>query len=136
MRLTWKDAVATTLVCVIVVVYALFLVGADLPVVRHVGGVTSVIVLLGTVAGCEMSRGDLFTRRRSPATLLYIALASALGITALLSSMVALMTASETALTTLVAATVALWLIATVRHAVTRVPPEGRCGFGPRTRGG
>ncbi|MFD1930256.1 MULTISPECIES: hypothetical protein [Nonomuraea] len=126
MRLTWKDAVATTLVCAIVVVYALFVAGADLPVIHHVGGTTSVIVMLGTVAGCEMSRGDLYTRPRSPATLLYIVLACTLGIAALLSSVIALVTASETALLVLFAATVALWLISTVRHAVTRVPAVDR----------
>lgn len=126
MRLTWKDAVATTLVCAIVVVYALFLAGADLPVIHQVGGTTSMIVLLGTVAGCEMSRGDLYTRPRSPTTLLYIVLASTLGIAALLSSVIALITASESALLALFAATVALWLISTVRHAVTRVPAVDR----------
>ena len=50
---------------------------------------------------------------------LYIALATALGIVMLMAGILAFVLASEALLATLVAAMIALWLIATARHALT-----------------
>ena len=50
---------------------------------------------------------------------LYIALATALGIMMLAAGIFAFVLASEAMLATLVAAMIALWLIATARHALT-----------------
>ncbi|MET9342909.1 hypothetical protein [Nonomuraea sp. NPDC003804] len=120
MGLTWKDAGATALAGANVAVYAAFLSGAQMPVVRTVGGTAATIVLLGLLGGCALGRGDLGARPRSPAILLYTVVARVLGVVALLSTAMVLVTASELALATLFIATMALWLGARVRNATTR----------------
>jgi len=56
-------------------------------------------------------------RRHAP--MAYVVVASLLGAVALLSGIMTLVSASETMLAILVAATVALWVLATIRHAMT-----------------
>ncbi|MGV9306628.1 hypothetical protein ACWDLG_24950 [Nonomuraea sp. NPDC003727] len=118
MGLTWKDAGATALAGANVAVYAAFLCGAQVPVVRTVGGAAATIVLVGLVGGCALGRADRDARPRSPATLFYTVLARVLGVVALVSTAMVLVTASELALAALFAATMALWLGARVRNAM------------------
>ena len=58
----------------------------------------------------------------------YTSFASVLGATALVAGVIALITASTAALAVLVVVTLALWLLATARHAFTppAVPGGGR----------
>ncbi|MEV0354304.1 hypothetical protein AB0H88_51920 [Nonomuraea sp. NPDC050680] len=93
-----------------VAIYVAFLQGADLPIVGSVRGATGAILLLGMVGGCALSAPSQ-TRR------LYMGIASTLGIIALAAGVVGLIMGSELLLAMLFSATVALWLIATVRHA-------------------
>jgi hypothetical protein len=83
-------------------------------------GTAAAVLVLGFVGGCAMSAAagqSQGTRARA-----YTSFASLLGVIALVAGIVALITASTVALAILVVATLALWLAATVRHALT--PPD------------
>ena len=54
MRLTWKDAVATSCMATIVAVYVALLQGAGWPVVASVRGTTAASLILGAFGGCAM----------------------------------------------------------------------------------
>ncbi|GIH96298.1 hypothetical protein ACFFMN_39255 [Planobispora siamensis] len=129
MRLTWKDAVATVVAGVIVAVYVAFLQGVDMAIISSVRGVATTILVLGFVGGCALSSADeLYAGRRTPMTQLFTAVASLLGVTALVAGIIALAAESEVALAVLFAATIALWFVSTLRHAL-RAPaaaPAGR----------
>ncbi|GAA4039002.1 hypothetical protein [Nonomuraea soli] len=112
MRLTWKDAVATISAAAVVAVYVMFLTGADVPIVDSVRGATGTILFLGMVGGCAMSRADVPKGA-------YTVLTGMLGTVALLAAAVALIADAEIALLVFVVATLALWAVATVRHAAT-----------------
>ncbi|QYC41834.1 hypothetical protein Nocox_21140 [Nonomuraea coxensis DSM 45129] len=115
MRLTWKDALATVAAGVNVAVYVAFTQGADLPIVDSVRGTTGTILLLGVVGGCMLGAAPETFQRGG----LYRGVAGTLGVVALLSGVIALITAGEFALAVLFYTTIALWLMATVRHAFT-----------------
>jgi len=121
MRLTWRDALATLFVAAAAALYALWQTGTA------VAGMSTRV--LGAVvfglgwAGCMSDQGEMASvygaggRRRAP--MVYVVVASLLGAVALAAGIMTLISASETMLAILVAATVALWVLATVRHVVT-----------------
>ncbi|MFI9846665.1 hypothetical protein ACIHFD_57260 [Nonomuraea sp. NPDC051941] len=114
MRLTWKDALATVVASTNIAIYVAFTQGADLPVIGSVRGAAGAILLLGMVGGCALSTvGEEFMGRGGA----YLCLTSTLGGVALIAGVLALITASELALAVLFYATIALWVMATVRHA-------------------
>jgi len=87
----------------------------------------TVITFALGVAACPANQrqvGDAYgaTREGPRPSGLYIALATALGIVMLAAGILAFVLASEAMLATLVAAMVALWLVATGRHALTGRP--------------
>jgi hypothetical protein len=120
LRLTWRDAAASAFVGTAVVLYALSAAGVanddlldegDRP--RGVG--------LGW-AGCVTNRHEMAVvygvdETKSRPTTAYAVAASILGAVALLAGIVTLLTGSELFLLVLLGALVALWLIATARHA-------------------
>ena len=129
MRLTWRDGLATLLVAAAAVVYALWAAGAAMPGVST-RWMTVIAFALG-VAACTANQhelGELYgaTRQGPHPSGIYIALATALGIVMLAAGILAFVLASEALLATLVAAMIALWLIATVRHALTGRHPQLR----------
>jgi hypothetical protein len=118
MKLTGKDAATTLFTAVIIALYVAFLRGTDLPLISGVRGTTAVILVLGVVGGCALSGvGEVYSGPRSLPTRIFITIASTIGVLALTAGLVGLITGSETALGMLFGATVALWLIATTRHA-------------------
>src|SRR5437764_15217053 len=126
MKLTWKDAVSTGFMAVIVAAYAAFLNGTSLWLISSARGTTAAVLVLGIVGGCAMSQAEeLFTGSRSPLRVTLIAVTSVLGVTALAAAITGLVTGSTAALAVLVAATLALWLVATLRHllAIPGEPP-------------
>ncbi|HEU5161008.1 MAG TPA: hypothetical protein VFU43_28685 [Streptosporangiaceae bacterium] len=126
MGLTGKDAVTTLVTGVIIAVYVAFLGGTDLPIISSARGTTAVILVLGMIGGCALSGvGEAFSGPRSPATRIFIAIASTIGLVALVAGVIGLITAGESALGVLFGATIALWLVATTRHAFVPVhrPP-------------
>jgi len=121
MRLTWRDGLATLFVAAAATLYALWQTGTA------VAGMSTRV--LGAVvfglgwAGCMSDQREMASvygaggRRHAP--MAYVVVASLLGAVALLSGIMTLVSASETMLAILVAATVALWVLATIRHAMT-----------------
>ncbi|WP_262379992.1 hypothetical protein [Nonomuraea sp. PA05] len=121
MRLTWKDALATVVAGVNIAIYVAFTQGADLPIIGSVRGAAGAILLLGVVGGCALgSAPEEHERNRG----LYVGVMSTLGGIALLAGVLALIMASELALAVLFFSTIALWFIATLRHASASAKAE------------
>jgi hypothetical protein len=132
MRLTWRDAVATGLTGAVLALWAAFLAGVDLPLPGGVRGVAGAVLVIGMV-GCAVGGADVARPQVRGWSRTMIRLASPLGVVALLAAVVALLSNSAEALAVLVGATVALWVLATVRHAGTprttaARPPAARPG--------
>ena len=122
MRLTWRDVLATLLVAGAAVLYALW--AADTLMLGVSTRWMTVIAFALGMAACTASQrqlGEVYgaTREGPRPSGPYIALATALGIVMLVAGILAFVLASEAMLATLVAAMIALWLIATGRHALT-----------------
>ncbi len=131
MRLTWRDVVTTLFMGAIIGIYTAYMQGADGWMVSGTRGTAAGVLVLGVVGGCGLSRGDeLYIRGRSAMTVMYTVLATALGATALVAAILALVTASGVALAVLFGTTMALWLASTLRHAFTAY---GQFALGPRT---
>jgi len=123
MRLTWKDAVSTVFMAAIVVIYAAFLNSTSAWLISSARGTTAAVLVLGMVGGCGMSAAAAQDQGRQARA--YTTAAGVLGAVALVAAIFALVTANTTALAVLVAATLALWLAATVRHALGTVHGGG-----------
>jgi hypothetical protein len=120
MRLTWKDAVATLFMAAIVAVYVAYLNGTSAWLISTARGTTTAVLVLGFVGGCALGGlAEAYTGAKSPSALAFTVIATILGLTALTAAIVGLITGDTVALAVLVAATLALWLVATIRHAVT-----------------
>jgi hypothetical protein len=122
MRLSWRDALATLLVAIALGVYAAWTLGAELPGFGTVGAVAIIVLGLGVVASASAvvpGFADLLRGSRG-----YLALSSAFGLLALAAGVYALVAGEAAALTILVLATVAMWAMATARHAVLNRPQE------------
>jgi hypothetical protein len=119
MRLTWKDGLATVFVGSAVAVYGIWMAASEVLGLTTTRAVSAVVLILG-IAGCYAARsyfGAIYgaegeTRTSVP----YLVLVSAFGIVALVGAVVALIGGSTAALTTLIAAMVILWAMATVHH--------------------
>lgn len=122
MRLTWRDGLATLLVAAAAALYALWAASGVMPGVST-RWMTLIAFAFG-MAACTASQRELgevygSTREGPRPSGLYIALATVLGIVMLVAGILAFVLASKAMLATLVAAMIALWLIATSRHALT-----------------
>jgi hypothetical protein len=123
MRLTWKDAVATVAVGAIVAVYVAFLTGTGTWLISTARGTTTAVLVLGLAGGCAWGGlAEAYRGAKSPAALAFTQMATDLGMIALAAAIAGLITDGTAALTVLVAATIALWLVATTRHAFTTPP--------------
>lgn len=122
MRLTWRDGLATLLVAAAAVLSTAWLTGAALAgaSARVVG---AVVLALG-FAACTSDRAEMAlvygagSRRRAP--MAYVMVASLLGLVALVAGVLTLVGGTEAMLVTLVGAMIALWVMATIRHATGR----------------
>jgi len=122
-RLTWKDAVSTVFMAAIVVIYVAFLNSTTAWLISSARGTAAAVLVLGIVGGCGMSAAA--EQYQGKGARAYTSFASVLGGTALVAGVIALITASTVALAILVVATLALWLVATARHAFTRPAGPG-----------
>ena len=129
MRLTVKDAMATLFVMPAALQYALWVNGIA------VSGLTTrvlgIIVIGLGMAGCMTSQQEMAVvygvdRKRPRPPMPYV-------VVTLVAGIITLATASEVMLGTLVAATVVLWAISTVRHWVAGRPQEARPSAPERT---
>lgn len=131
MHLTRKDVIATTFVGIGVVVAGLWAIGIGARGMTAVRVVTGIVLALGFAASAsavvpgfaELLRGSK----------VYLASTVLLGLVALAAGVAALVSGREPLLGVLVAATLALWAVSTVRHASA----AARTGFdavgGPAT---
>lgn len=122
MRLTSRDGVATVFVVAAAVLFGLWATGAAMSG-TSVRVMTIVVFALG-YAGCladqrQMAQVYGAKGAAKAAPLGYVLVSSAIGGLALVTGIIALVTASEAMLATLMVAVVALWLLATARHALT-----------------
>jgi hypothetical protein len=129
MRLTWKDAVTTLVVGGIVAIYVAYLNGTSAWLISTARGTTTAVLVLGLAGGCALGGlAEAYTGAKSRTALAFTQMATDLGMVALAAAIVGLITGGTAALAVLVAATLALWLTATIRHAVMvpRGPVHGR----------
>jgi hypothetical protein len=127
MSLTWKDGLATVFVGAATFLYLLSQGGATVAGLSGPRAMTVAIFALG-IGGCYTAKShmeDVYGvggRARPP--LLYVVLVSVLGGMMLVAGIVAFSGGSASALATLTGAIVALWALATIRHATSRTTPE------------
>lgn len=126
MRLTWRDGAAALAVAAAATGYLLWSTGTAFettsPRVIALG-----VFALGVV-GCTTTR-DRMTEmyvagERDHTPVWFVVVTSTLGAIALLGGLTAIITASETMLGALVAATVALWVLATARQLAAEPTPH------------
>lgn len=116
MRLNRTDVFAAFAVGIGVVAYALWL--ADTAAVgmesaRVVGAVVLGLGWLASAAAVVPNFGELIHASKP-----YLAVTSALGVAALTAGIIVLVNANEAMLALLVATTVAMWVLATIRHTL------------------
>ena len=116
MHLLKKDIAAAVLVAAGGVIYLLKVNNLILPGTGGTRAAAAIILAVGFVASAMAvvpGFEDLMHGSK-----VYLVTASLLGVVALVSGVIALVTGSSTALAVLMAATVVMWLMATIRHAV------------------
>ncbi|MGZ6545658.1 MAG: hypothetical protein ACXVEI_10130 [Actinomycetota bacterium] len=120
-RLTWRDGLATVFVGLAALVYIPWLAGTKVlgMGVRGLGIVVLALGLAASVTAVVYGVGAGLLR----ASKLYLAIASLVGILALVSGVITLVSANEPMLDLLMVATAVLWAMATVRHAVATETP-------------
>lgn len=116
MRLERTDFFATVTVALGVVAYALWLADVSPPgfgPARVVGAVVLGLGWLASAVAVVPNFDELIHSSR-----VYLAVTSALGVAALTAGVIVLVNASGTLLALLVSTTVAMWVLATIRHGV------------------
>ena len=117
MRLSWRDWLATIFVGAAAALYALWQAGVEVPGVSGIRVLTGVILGLGlaaSVTAVVYGVGAGLLR----AAKLYLGIASLIGLVALVAGVIAMASGNEIMLATLVASTVMLWIISTIRHGI------------------
>lgn len=116
MHLTQRDRVATLFVAAAALVYGLWLVGVGSGEAAGVRVVAGIVLGLGFAASASaVVPGFDGLMHGSKA---YLVTSSLIGLGALAAGIAALVTGRELMLGLLLAATVALWAIATIRHSI------------------
>jgi hypothetical protein len=124
MSLTWRDAVSTLALVVVLVAYAAHLQGMGLWLVSSTWATSAVILVVGLIGGCAVRAKDELSTRPQPLwTAVYRSIAAVLGVIALIAGGIGLISESAYALEILVMTTITLWGAATLRHVFT-LPPE------------
>lgn len=116
MHLTSRDRFATFSVAVGALVYVLWLAGVGSEGMTAVRVVAGIVLALGFAASASAVVPGFVALLHGPR--LYLAVTSLLGLGALVAGIAALVTGRETALGVLVATTIVLWAISTVRHTI------------------
>ena len=122
MIISKRDAIATGLVAVAIVVYALWAADAALPGMSGVRASGIVVLALGFAASASAVVPNF--HRLLHGSRIYLAVTSLIGIVAVVAGLAVVINASATGLGVLVAAMVVLWLIATMHHS--RLTRSGR----------
>ena len=117
MRLSWRDAVATVCVGAALILYVVWLsqdevLGMSEPWL--IGVIVLGLGLAASVTAVVFGVGEGLFR----ASKIYLTIASVIGLAALVAGILVVVNGSEAMLATLVASTIVLWLISTVRHGL------------------
>lgn len=116
MRLNRTDVFATFAVGIGVLAYGLWLSGVGVPGLGSTRVVGAVVLGLGWLASAVAVVPNFDELIRT--SKVYLLVTSALGVAALIAGILVLVNASETMLALLVATTVAMWVLATIRHTL------------------
>lgn len=120
MKLTWRDAATAPFMAAIIGIYVAHLYGANGWLVSSTRETGAAIFVLGMFGGCALSgASEVMRTDRSHGVQLYAALASWLGFIALTAGIATVLTGDGAALAILFGAIMALWVLATLRHAFT-----------------
>jgi hypothetical protein len=115
MRLTWRDGASTLLTAAVVGLYWAYLADANLPLVAGPRALAGTVMVIG-LAACAIGGGDLTAAtERSRYGRVMGAFAAVPGV----AGLVTIITGDTVALAIMVGSVVVMWLIATIRHAVT-----------------
>jgi hypothetical protein len=116
--LTWKDAVSTLAMALIIVAYSAYVGGASLWLISSTWATTAVILVLGLIcAVCAI--GDSYIRPRPRSAQILSGIAIALGVIALFAGLAGMVIDSAYALKILVMTMLVLWSIGTSMHVST-----------------
>jgi hypothetical protein len=108
MGLTWRDAVSSCVIVVIVFTYAVYLGGTSLLLISSAWATSAVVLVLGI--GCAVvASGDLYMRPQPRMGQVFRGIATGLGAVAVIAGLIGLITGSAYALEILVVVTIA-WL--------------------------
>ena len=116
MRLTWRDGLATMFVGVAALSYFLWLAGIGMLGlgVRGLGGVVLGLGVAASITAVVYGVGAKLLQ----ASKFYLVIASLIGLVALIAGVITLVSGNEPMFAVLVVATLVLWVMATVRHAM------------------
>jgi hypothetical protein len=121
MHLTWKDGWATVAVGGAVILYALWLTGVGTST-RVTAGIVFALGFLACLSDTGSMTSVYGADREHRPPLPYVVLTSIAGAAAVVAGLVAIVTGNEAMLAALVVLMVALWLVTTIRHAITPLP--------------
>ena len=108
MGLTWRDAVSSCVMVVILIAYTAYLQGTSLPLISSTWAISAVILVLGI--GCAViGGGDLYTTPQPRLGAVFRRIATGLGTIAVIAGLIGLVTGSAHALEILIVVTIA-WL--------------------------
>ena len=118
MGLTWRDAVSSFAILVIVIAYAAYLGGTTLLLISSTWAMSAVVLVLGI--GCAVvAASDLYTRPQPRLGEVIRRITTVLGPIAVIAGLIGLITASAHALEILVVVTITLLGSATFWHVLT-----------------
>jgi hypothetical protein len=118
MGLTWRDAVSSFAILVIVIAYAAYLGGTTLLLISSTWATSAVVLVLGI--GCAVvAASDLYTRPQPRLGEVFRRITTVLGTIAVIAGLIGLITASAHALEILVVVTITLLGTATFWHVLT-----------------
>jgi hypothetical protein len=118
MGLTWRDLVSSAAIVAMMLAYAAFMTGTDLPLLSSAWATGAVELVLGGICAVSAA-GDLHTRPQPREGVIFRKVTTVLGTIALLAGLIALIADSGRALKILVVFTTFLWLTATIWHVLT-----------------
>jgi hypothetical protein len=121
MRLSWRDGLATVFVGVGAVLYVLWLAGIEVAGPRVLAGIVLGLGLAASITAVVYGVGAGLLR----VSKVYLAVASLIGLAALVAGVMALVAVNEPMLAVLVVATVVLWMMSTVRHVISTAEYPG-----------
>jgi hypothetical protein len=118
MGLTWRDAVSSFAILVIVIAYAAYLGGTTLLLISSTWATSAVVLVIGI--GCAVvAASDLYTRPQPRLGEVFRRITTVLGTIAVIAGLIGLITASAHALEILVVVTITLLGTATFWHVLT-----------------